>query len=329
LTHRLFRPKLFGMQDGIPETLQEAISYFADDQRAHEFAVKLRWPDRVACAHCESKKGHVFISTRKVWRCADCKKQFSVRLGTVMEDSPLSLSKWMTAMWLLANCKNGISSYELARDLGITQKSAWHLLHRVRAAMKAGTLNRKLAGIVEADETYIGGQLKNMHKSKRKAKGLEKPIGKRSAGPFVGKAIVSAVLERDGEVRAQVIDNLDADIRRQFVKNNVERGSKFMTDMMNTRFTEFVHQFIDHAQEYVRGEVHTQGIENFWSLLKRGLKGTYVSVEPFHLSRYVDEQAFRFNTRKDDDAGRFEKTFSQISGRRLTWAELTRKPSVN
>ena len=306
-----------------PKTLQEAIVFFADPQNAVDFAVSLRWPDGVFCPNCGSAD-HSFISTRQLWKCKGCKKQFSVRVGTIFEDSPIALSKWLMAIWMLVNCKNGVSSYELHRAIGVTQKTAWFMLHRIREAIKAKSFDRKLAGVVEADETYIGGALKNMHKSKREKKGLTNKRGRRSAGPFVGKAIVSAVLERDGEVRAQVIEDLDSTIRRQFVKDNVESGTKFMTDSMNTRFTEFVHQFINHAQEYVRGEVHTQGVENFWSLLKRGLKGTYVSVEPYHLSAYVDEQSFRFNNRKATDGERFERALAMTKGCRLTYEKLTR-----
>jgi transposase-like protein len=307
-----------------PKTLVEAITYFADKDNAFRFAVDLRWPDGVFCPFCNSAE-HSFISTRQLWKCKGCKRQFSVRVGTIFEDSPISLSKWFVAIWMVANCKNGVSSYELHRSIGVTQKTAWFMLHRVRAAIKAKSFDKKLAGIVETDETYIGGALKNMHKSKRVQKGIETKDGKRSAGPFVGKTIVSAVLERDGSVRAQVLEDLNSDLRREFVRENVEEGSKFMSDMLSTRFTEFVHQFINHAHEYVRGEVHTNSVENFWSLLKRGLRGTYVSVEPFHLSAYVDEQCFRFNNRKANDGERFVRALSQIPTARLTYAQLTRK----
>jgi transposase-like protein len=321
------------MKDGVPQTLQEAITYFADAQTAHDFAVKFRWPGGITCVHCGSMKEHVFISTRKLWRCRDCKKQFSVRLGTVMEDSPLSLSKWMTAMWLLSNCKNGISSYEIARDLGISQKSAWHLMHRVRAAQKAVSHNKKLRGIVEADECFVGGLFKFMHDSRKARVRAESEMkGAATSRGQIGKTLVQAVLERDGEIRTQVIRTMGIQPRKQFLEENVEAGSQLMTDegYNHPAFAEnFIHAFVNHEIEYAVGAVYCNGVENFWSLLKRSLKGTYVCVEPFHLSRYVDEQAFRFNTRKDNDAGRFEKTFSQISGRRLTWAELTRKPSVN
>jgi transposase-like protein len=311
------------------KTLTDAIRYFSDSENCFAFAVSLRWPDGVRCPFCDSAD-HGFISTRKTWKCRnkDCGKQFSVRVGTIFEDSPLGLDKWFAAMWLIVNCKNGVSSYEIHRSIGVTQKTAWFMLHRIRAAMKAKSFDKKLTGTIEQDETYIGPHLKFMHKSKREKKGLTRKA-KYSIGPFAGKMIVTAVLERNGEVRAKLLSDLDSDIRRAFVKQHVEPGAELMTDMGQTRFTEFVHQFINHAEEYVRGNVHTQGIENFWSLLKRGLRGTYISVEPYHLSAYVDEQCFRFNNRKTTDGDRFVKTLSQIAGRRLTYAELTQKPSTN
>jgi len=313
------------MRDGQPETLREAIIHFADEDNAHAFMVAIRWPEGPQCPFCGTFNV-TLLSTRRVFKCRtkECRKQFTVKRGTIFEDSPLPLGLWFAAAWLISNCKNGVSSYEIARDLDVCQKTAWFILHRLRRAMKSGSFDKKLCGIIEADETYIGGKLKNMHKKKRKAKGFMGTGQTTSPGPFAGKSIVTAVLERDGEVRAQIIEDLDPNVRRAFIRESAEKGSKLMTDMGATRMTDFVHQFIDHAEEYVRGEVHTNGVENFWSLLKRGLSGTYVSVEPFHLTAYVDEQAFRFNSRKDDDGGRFVKTLSQVSGRRLTYKELTR-----
>lgn len=305
-----------------PKTLQEAIVYFADEQNAFEFAVSLRWPDGVFCPFCNSAE-HSFLSTRKIWKCKACKKQFSVRVGTIFEDSPIILSKWFVAIWMLANCKNGVSSYELHRAIGVTQKTAWFMLHRVRAAIKAKSFDRKLAGIVEADETYVGGMLKNMHKSARERRGLTKK-GKLNAGPFAGKTLVTAVVERNGEVRAKVLADLDTDIRRAFIRENVEKGSQLMTDMGGSRFTSFVHQFINHQIEYVRGNVHTNTVESFWSLLKRGLNGTYVSVEPYHLSAYVAEQCFRYNNRKANDGERFIRALAMGPTARLTYKDLIR-----
>jgi transposase-like protein len=313
------------MRDGQPETLREAIIYFANEENAHAFMVAIRWPEGPQCPFCGTFNV-TLLSTRRVFKCRtkDCRKQFTVKRGTIFEDSPLPLGLWFAAAWLISNCKNGVSSYEIARDLDVCQKTAWFVLHRLRRAMKSGSFDKKLCGIIEADETYIGGKLKNMHMKKRKAKGLVGKTRSASPGPTAGKSIVTAVLERDGEVRAQIIEDLDPNVRRAFIRESAEKGSKLMTDMGATKMTDFIHQYIDHEHEYVRGEVHTNGVENFWSLLKRGLSGTYVSVEPFHLTAYVDEQAFRFNTRKDDDGGRFVRALSQVSGKRLTYKELTR-----
>ena len=297
-----------------PKTLQDAIVFFADPDNAFDFAVQLRWPDGVTCPLCNGSE-HSFLSTRKLWKCKGCKKQFSVRVGTIFEDSPISLSKWFTAIWMLANCKNGVSSYELHRAIGVTQKTAWFMLHRIRAAIKAKSFDKKLAGIVESDECWIGGIVKNMHKSRRAE------VGK---GPRANKTIVQAVLERDGEVRAQIIEGLHLPERREFLREHVEKGANLMTDEGTAHMTDFIHEYVNHQHEYVRGNVHTNGIENFWSLLQRGLKGTYVSVEPYHLSAYVDEQCFRFNNRKTNDATRFEMALAMTKGCRLTYEKLTR-----
>jgi transposase-like protein len=304
-------------QTKFPKTLLEAIKYFADPDNALNLMVKLRWPDGITCPYCESKE-YSFISTRQLWKCKSCKKQFRVKVGTIMEDSPIGLDKWLSAMWMIVNCKNGISSYEIHRALGITQKSAWFLLHRIRLAMQTGSF--KLCGGVEADETFIGGKARNMHKTKR-----EKMIQGRGG---VGKTIVMGAVERGGRVSATVVPNRDEATLQGALRERVEHGSILFTDAWTSYvglYPDFVHKVINHAEKYVEGNIHTNGIENFWSLLKRGLKGTYVSVMPFHLFRYVDEQAFRFNNRKSNDATRFLLVAKQISGRRLTYNKLLGK----
>lgn len=311
-----------------PKTLKQAIEYFADPEQAFQFAVKLRWPDgNIVCPRCGSAK-HSFIKTRRIWFCYACKKQFTVKVKTIMEDSPIGLDKWMAAIWMLANCKNGISSWELSRTLGVTQKSAWFMLHRIREALKEGKFGRgKIGGgpgsEVEADETYVGGKAKNMHRARRLR-------CEQDGGVFVGKTIVQGILDRDmRKVRAQVVPNIKRETLQSAVLDNVKHGSTVYTDnavgydLLHSRF---VHDVVNHAETYVRGRVHTNGMENFWSLLKRGLRGTYVCVEPFHLDRYVDEQVFRYNNRKNlTDADRFALAMSQIGGKRLTYADLTGK----
>ena len=236
-----------------------------------------------------------------------------------MEDSPIGIDKWLVSMWLITSAKNGISSYELGKAVGVTQKSAWFLAHRIRLALHNGSIE-KLKGEVEADETFIGGKARNMHQAKR-----------RYADGWVGKTAVLGLLERNApekpsKVKLKVVQSvrrfdLDPEIRKQ-----VETGSKMYTDKLKSYRTlsdEYVHNVIDHAECYAKGRIHTNGLENFWSLLKRGIKGTYVSIEPFHLFRYLDEQAFRFNERKLTDAERFLTAVLSISGRRLTYKGLT------
>lgn len=305
-----------------PTTLMEAIRYFADPDVCLDFMVKLRWPNGIACPTC-GRDDVRFIPTRKVWECRSkhTKRQFSVKVGTIFEDSPIGLDKWLAAIWLIANAKNGVSSYELARALGVTQKTAWFMLHRIRMAMGENPTD-KFSGKVEVDETFIGGKARFMHKARR-----ERTI--KGTGN-VGKTAVMGLLQRhglDGESRVQtkVIPNTRRASLSPEVRQRVTTGSEVFTDALKSYdnlSADYVHQVIDHAESYVRGQVHTNGIENFWSLLKRAIRGTYVNVEPFHLFRYLDEEVFRFNTRKTDDANRFESVINGITGKRLTYNEL-------
>lgn len=305
-------------QTEFPKTLQQAIIYFSDQDNCITFLSMLRWPDGVDCPECSSREVY-YMPTRRVWKCRTCKKQFSVKVGSLMEDSPISLDKWLCAIWLIANAKNGISSLELHRSLGITQKSAWFLLHRIRKSMQNESAG-KLAGVVEVDETFIGGLARNMHKSKR---------SKLSKTGFIGKVAVMGLLERHGgEVRTMVIDGTSREILDPKVRQHVEYGSTVYSDKhsgYDNLDDAFVRGVINHAEKYVDGQIHTQGIENFWALLKRSIKGTYVSVEPFHLFRYLDEQTFRFNTRKGTDADRFVKAAAALTGKRLMYSDLIGK----
>lgn len=306
-----------------PKTLLEAIQYFSSEENCLAYLVKMRWPDGVVVCPTCGRTDVSWLAKQKKWQCKSkhSKRQFSAKVGTIFEDSPIGLDKWLIATWMLANCKNGISSYELARDLGVTQKSAWFMLHRLRLAMSdepEHTMGSNWGNPVEVDETFIGGKPKNKHKDKL---------------PQVDKkAIVMGMLNRQTrEVRAKVIPDVKRETLQTEILKNIGFNAHVFTDQhigydgLN-KLKNFTHKTVNHTMEYVNGRVHTQGIENFWTLLKRALAGTYVAVEPFHLDRYVDEQVFRYNNRRNmNDERRFAKVLSQVAGKRLTFAEVTGK----
>lgn len=310
-----------------PRTLQEAIRHFKDEQTCIDTIAELRWPDGPVCPKCGHNEQY-YLATQKRWKCKKCAKQFSVKVGTIFEDSAIPLEKWLIALWMLVNCRNGISSYEVGRALGITQKSAWFVLHRLRLALQTKSLV-KLGGRgseVEVDETFIGGKARNMHPRVHHRRIVQ-------GGPH-DKTVVMGILERGGEVRAKVISNRRKPLIQHEVRENVSPMSALFSDRLQSYeglIRDYAHYMVDHAERYVDGKVHTNGLENFWSLLKRGLKGTYVAVEPFHLFRYLDEQVFRYNYRKDaagkklNDGDRFQIALSQIAGKRLTFSEVTGK----
>src|SRR2546426_5508906 len=313
-----------GMKDttaSSPKPLVDAVRYYADPDHCQAVMVATRWPKGVTCPICGAPVTR-YTTTRRLWECSTKhpRRQFTVKVGTIFEDSPLGLDKWLPAVWMIANCKNGISSHEVGRALGVTQKTAWFMLHRIRLAMRTGTF-LKMTGTVEADETFIGGAARFMHKD-RKAARL-----KGAHGGVIGKVAVMGLLERHGpdkasQVRVNVVPTTRKDVLAAEIRKNVAPGSSLYTDALKSYDAvdrEYVHEVIDHAEAYARGKVHTNGLENFWSLLKRAIKGTYVSVEPFHLFRYLDEEAFRFNQRldPDGDGGRFAKVLRSVVGRRL------------
>ena len=313
-----------------PKSLQEAIVYFSNPDNCIDYIAVRRWPNGVVCPGCGATKVS-FNAKRRTWKCGSHhpKREFSVKVGTIYEDSPISLDKWLTATWMLTNCKNGVSSYEIARDVKVTQKSAWFMLQRIRLAMQDDFFGSKLGGEVEVDETFIGSKARFMHKDvrARKISGRGKHM--------TDNVAVMGMLERGGRVRTQVIPDRSSATLQGLVKEHVNAGADVFTDELHGYWglnEQYKHQIIDHALKYVDGRVHTNGMENFWSLLKRGLKGTYVAVEPFHLFRYLDEQMFRFNNRatKDNplnDADRFDMVVRQIVGKRTTFAQLTGKPN--
>ncbi|HEV2493245.1 MAG TPA: IS1595 family transposase [Terriglobia bacterium] len=308
--------------DKEPTTLQEAILYFSNPENCRAYVMRRRWPDGVKCPRCGTDKV-AWQPKYNRWQCNNhkCKpRQFTLKTGTIFEDSPLGMDKWLAAMWQVVNCKNGISSYEVHRAIGVTQKTAWFMDHRIRRALRMGSFE-KMSGEVEVDETFIGGKARNMHVAQRRRR-ITGTGGK-------DKAVVMGIVERGGEVRTVVLPDRKKKTLQGEVKKHVEAGAALYSDELlsyDGLATDYAHKVINHAVAYVDGAVHTNTLENFWSLFKRGVHGTYVSIEPFHLARYLDEQAFRYNNRKDlDDGGRFDLAVRQIVGKRLTYSELTGK----
>jgi transposase-like protein len=324
--------------ENFPTTLLEATRYFADEQRCIDTVAGLRWPDgKIECPKCrvkENERKHYWLGTQKRWKCYACRKQFSVKVDSIFEDSAISLDKWLIALWMLCNCKNGISSYEIARDLKLTQKSAWFVLQRLRSILPTKTdIMFGFGGPVESDETFIAPNPRKMNHEQRKKYDLRRGMDRRGE-VFIGKAAIHGMLDRElRQIRAKSVPNVKRETLQNAILDNVTPFAKVYTDEWQGYQgldKNFVHKVVNHSQEYVNGQVHTQGIENFWSLLKRTLRGTYVAVEPFHLDRYLAEQVFRFNNRttKDNpltDGDRFALAVSQIGDKRLTFAELTGK----
>ena len=322
-----------------PKTLQQATVYFANPDNCVAFLMARRWPDGVVkCPLCDAE-GAKYLPARRVWQCKTRHpgSQFSIKVGTIFEDSAISLDKWLMAMWMVANCRNGVSSHEIKRSVGVTQKSAWHLLHRIRLAMKDEPMHpmgSHWGNPIEVDESFVGGKMKNMHRKRAHAIRENVPIDRMDGFEtnLKNKTAVMGMLNRETrQVRAKVVPNVKRETLQAEILANVGFNAHVFTDQHTgylglDNLKNFTHRTVNHLTEYVNGRVHTNGIENFWSLLKRSLTGTYVAVEPFHLDAYVDEQAFRFNNRlKMDDAARFTKLVDQIVGKRLTYAELTGK----
>jgi hypothetical protein len=318
-------------------TLQQAIVHFSDPDNCVAYMVEQRWPDGVVVCPTCGRNDVSWLANQRKWQCKSkhTKRQFSAKVGTIFEDSPLGLDKWILATWMLTNCKNGVSSYEIARSIGVTQKSAWFMMHRIRLAMKdeaPALLGGPEGGAVEVDESFVGSNPKNWSMAKREKHRKEvRPARVRTyQNRFTHKTSVVGMLDRDSrQVRAKVVPNVKRETLQKEIMDTIEFGSKVYTDsaVAYTSLKEkYVHETVNHAVQYVNGQVHTNSLENFWSLMKRNLAGTYVAVEPFHLDRYLDEQVFRFNNRLGmRDADRFAKVLSQAAGKRLTYAEVTGK----
>ncbi len=312
-------------KDELPQTLIEAIRLLLGPRRLHRFrGADCGGPNGPVCPRCGGIE-HSYLTTRRAVEVQGAaSSQFSVKVGTIFEDSPLGLDKWLPAVWLIANSKNGITSHELGRSLGVTQKSAWFMLHRIRLAMQTGTLREAVAASVEVDETFIGGKAANMHKARPRRRRISTGRVATTRQSVLGMRGARRRGARRGHPRHQAPRPLKPRVREN--GRGGQRGLHGRAQAPTSGLdADYEHEIVDHAESTSMGNVHTNGIENFWSLLKRGLHGTYISVEPFHLFRYVDERAFTFNLRDLTDLGRFATLLGQVSARRLTYAELTGK----
>jgi transposase-like protein len=306
-----------------PTTLLEAVAYFSDLKRAHEHFEAVRWPKGAVCPRkdCQSKNvGKMSAKQgRRRWRCRACRRDFTAKVGTIFEDSPLGLDKWLPTIWMLSSMKNGISSMELSRALGVTQKTAWFMLHRVRVALKLRSFD-KLTGEVEADETFVGGRLRHKRRTHYHIASGMKPVGP------VGKTPVLGIMKRGGEFRGEVLKDVRKKSLLPILYKNIDFSSNVYTDSLQSyrNLGQFyrAHEIVNHAVEYVRGNAHVNNVECFWAVLKRGLGGTYVCPSPEHLERYLDEHIFRFNTRKDKDAIRFNRASAMVEGKRIMYRDL-------
>jgi transposase-like protein len=311
-------------KQAVPKTMLQAVRQFADAEKAHKFFVQIRFPNGVACPRMGCGSAAVSYMPKYFrWYCNDCKRQFSAKVGTIFEDSPISLTKWLPAVWLIASNRNGISSYELSRALEVTQKTAWFMLHRIREMMAEDTTD-KLSGTVEADEAYIGGSWERMNRRRRRT------VDRAGQTARSSKAAVVGMVERKGRVRAYAIPDTSHKSLLPLLRKSIDQDATLYTDASDLyhHINEFFlhHASVNHGiKEYVRGNVHTNNIEAFWAVLKRTIGGTYTHVNPRHLDRYLAEQVYRFNEREEEDGPRFAKATKRADGRRLTYRALTAK----
>lgn len=292
----------------------ELIRHFDTEEKCAEYLAMKRWNGNPVCPKCGHDVCYTLKGKTKRYKCSDCREQFSVRVGTIFEASPIKLQTWFLAIYLVTAHKKGISSLQLARDLNVTQKTAWFMLHRIRYAMGMEPA-QQLDGTVEVDETYVGGKDRNRHASKRK----EGYGGK-------GKAAVLGMLDRDGDLIAKHVPDTEKKTLLPILHAAIAKGSTVCTDEFPA-YTSlrrvYDHQTVKHsAEQYVRGAIHTNSIEGFWSLLKRGIVGIYHFTSEKHLQKYVDEFAYRYNSRTAHDSERFAEMVSTVQGR-LTYKTLT------
>ena len=297
------------------DNLMPMMEAFPDEQAAIDHLTAIRWKNGAYCPHCKSEKVYHF-SDEKTHKCGDCRKRFSIKVGTIFEDSKLPLRKWFMAIWLITSHKKGISSVQLSKDIGVTQKSAWFMLHRLRYASKTQSFNRPLQSEVESDETYIGGKEKNKHAWQR--------TGGKQGGK--GKTAVLGMLERDGELRTGVTPNLSARSVQTVIRDNVKAGANLITDEHGSFVglsDQYNHYRVNHSKgEYVRHYIlHTNGIESVWALFKSQIIGTHHWLSPKHMNAYLGEMTWRFNRRGMDEGQRVNALISQTNGR-LRYKEL-------
>ena len=295
-------------------TLIEMMAAIPDEDAAIAHFTQVRWANGVFCPYCGSDRVYHF-SDNRTHKCGACRQRFSIKVGTIFEASKVPLRKWLMAIWLLTSHKKGIASTQLAKDIGVTQKTAWFMLHRLRHAAATKSFNAPLDGEVEVDETFVGGKSKNKHADKR--------TGIRGTA---GKAIVVGALERGGDVVAKVVSNTDAATLQGFVRETVSTDVPLLATDEHAGYTglgkDFTHKFVRHSKgEYVSGNVHTNGIEGFWSQLKRQIVGIHHWVSAKHLDRYVGEASWRFNQRKSGEGNRVNNLLDQVGGR-LTYKGL-------
>lgn len=300
------------------KNLIEATQYFSDKQRCIDYLTKIRWNGNATCTHCKHDKIYELKGATKRYKCASCRKQFSATKGSIFENSPVSLQKWFVAIYLMTSHKKGISSLQLSKDISVTQKTAWFMLQRIRFALETHTFSAPvMTNTVECDETYIGGKNKNRHASKK--------VANAQGRSTKDKTPVFGLVERNGRVVAMKVKSTTKEEIHPIISNHIVEGAKVMTDEwtaykgLDARFN---HAIVKHGEGiYVVGDCHTNTIEGFWSLLKRGIVGIYHQVSVKHLDKYVDEFEFRYNNRTLTEYEKFESMLS-LSGKRLTYGSL-------
>ncbi|MFV0237003.1 MAG: IS1595 family transposase [Flavobacteriales bacterium] len=295
--------------------LIEVMMHFSDEQVCKDYLAELRWANGIFCPHCENDDK--IYTMKRNYKCAKCRKQFSVTKGSIFENSGIPLQKWFAGVWLITSHKKGISSLQLHRDLGITQKSAWFMLQRIRFAIRTKSFNRKLENTVEADETYIGGKNKNRHQDKK--------VPNAQGRSTKDKTAVFGLVERNGRVTAMKVKRTDKNTLQSIINKNVSLNANLMTDEWKAYkglSKNYSHLVVKHGEgQYVNGKAHTNTIEGFWSLLKRGIIGIYHNVSAKHLNAYVDEFEYRYNTKHISCVERFNNMLS-LSNSRLTYNQL-------